>query len=47
MVQKIGLRTYEAGHVEAALCEHNKTAVVFKCEELLVHRAHLNTTFTF
>jgi hypothetical protein len=30
-----------------ASCEHNKTALVSKYEELLVHRAHLKTTSIF
>jgi hypothetical protein len=50
-VQKIGLRTYnsahEAGHVEAASCEHGKTAMVSKYEELLIHGAHLKEILLF
>jgi hypothetical protein len=49
MVQKIGLRTYnsaqEAGHVEAASCEH--ASMVSKYEELLIHGAHVKAIFNF
>ena len=46
-VEDLQFCSHEAGHVEAASCEHSKSAVVSEYKELLVHGTDSKTNFIF